>query len=931
MSTPRKMSEKNSSPEISPKSTQGEIEVTDTKKFMSSPEMNIADPGMLFHNIVMRLTDHSSMGDALWFEVGEDLGRFSINEFCLITGMKYVGSTHLIVVESQLITIYFSMLRGVSREHLKLQLSNAANLDNDDDAVKLSLLYLTFFIPLSNANLVKIDPRFFTLADNIADFNDFPWGVLSWESTRTAICNSVENKVSSKRRLLKKNDKVHYSVAGFPHALLVWAYETLPTIALRFSSNYEYVIPRMLSWTTADNVKFDDVMSAFTEVGEKQWLKTTPPHIGTDSQDDVILDSALGTVADMGVQAAMEFLTANKVIVSREDVKAENNKIPKKKRVRLSRLGQRPSASMPHDGSPSKTPNTLIHALPSGLADEPPKEILEEFREWFPKGLLKKTLTGKRPPRYSKMHDTLDKPHELGCMQVGKKTWYYELATTAVWLWNEHIDVAFYYLDQAVPRTETTEGDNGRHNFYSKMRVQNGASWFDINTVLMPIHFEGLKYWALVKLDLTNWTIEVYDSLEHEGYHNSQVREGMEGLSKFIPFLVEKNSLFEFKRRDPPGNYPIPVTIMKDIPKQANVMKGSELFVVKWFDDVHTCSIEIVQGHHRQAKSWMIGECVKAKYLDPTISLYRPSEIMRDMQAEFGVSFNYLRAWRGKEAALTSLRGDDAESYKCTFPYMLIFNLVYPDAAFGICVQHLAANSKTRYKDFKGPLKTYFDGASRSYLLSEFHRHMKSIRGLNPDMHRYLVEADPTKALLQRWFVERREEALKITSKVAPKAEKLIRTHFSIGLKETFEYAVTSNTGQIWIVDMSERTCTCRRFQIDQILCPHAMIVCNHRRIDPYNYCSNYYTKDYLYACYAHVVHPIGRAEGWDVSEEVSLQIVNPPTTKCGPGRPQVRRIPSQGEEHELNRCGRCNGYGHNRQTCTNSVPLRKRPTRPDT
>ncbi|GMN70235.1 hypothetical protein TIFTF001_039279 [Ficus carica] len=163
MSMPRKMSEKNSSPEISPKSTQGEIEVNDTKKFMSSPEMNIADPGMLFHNIVMRLTDHSSMGDALWFEVGEDLGRFSINEFCLITGMKCVGSTHLPVVESRLITRYFSTLRGVSREHLELQLSNAANLDNDDDAVKLSLLYLTFSIPLSNANSVKIDPKFLPL------------------------------------------------------------------------------------------------------------------------------------------------------------------------------------------------------------------------------------------------------------------------------------------------------------------------------------------------------------------------------------------------------------------------------------------------------------------------------------------------------------------------------------------------------------------------------------------------------------------------------------------------------------------------------------------------------------------------------------------------------------------------------------------------
>ena len=263
---------KNLSQWLTPKQYAAVIDQRCIKQFLRLSTLGWA--GQLFHNIVMRLTDHSSMGDALWFEVGEDLGRFSINEFCLITGMKCVGSTHLQVVDSRLVTRYFSTLRGVSREHLELQLSNAANLDNDDDAVKLSILYLTFSIPLSNANSVKIDPRFFALADNIGDFNDFPWGVLSWEATRTAICNSVENRVSSKRRPLKKTGKVHYSVAGFPHALLVWAYETLPTIALKFSSNYEHAIPRMLSWTTADNVKFDDVMAAFTEVGEQQVQKT---------------------------------------------------------------------------------------------------------------------------------------------------------------------------------------------------------------------------------------------------------------------------------------------------------------------------------------------------------------------------------------------------------------------------------------------------------------------------------------------------------------------------------------------------------------------------------------------------------------------------------------------------------------------------------
>ncbi|GMN31349.1 hypothetical protein TIFTF001_050734 [Ficus carica] len=224
----------------------------------------------------MRLTDHSGMGDALWFEVGEDLGRFSINEFCLITGMKCVGSTHLPpMVESRLITRYFLTLRGVSRENLELQMSNA-NFDNDDDAVKLSLLYMIFCIHLSNANSVKIDSKFFALADNLDDFNDFPWGVLSWKATRSAICNTVENKMSSKRIPLKKSEKVHYSIAGFPHVLLVWTYETLPSIAVKFTTKYDQAIPRMLSWITADNVKFDDVMSAFTAVGENQCFVIMP-------------------------------------------------------------------------------------------------------------------------------------------------------------------------------------------------------------------------------------------------------------------------------------------------------------------------------------------------------------------------------------------------------------------------------------------------------------------------------------------------------------------------------------------------------------------------------------------------------------------------------------------------------------------------------
>ncbi|GMN69282.1 hypothetical protein TIFTF001_038329 [Ficus carica] len=551
------------------KRKQGEMDVKDSKKLISALEDKISKSEEAFHNIVMRLTDHSGMSDALCFELGEDLGRFSINELCLITGLKCVGSTHLPVMSN-------------------------SKFDNDDDAVKLSLLYIIFCIPLSNASSVKIDPKFFVMADNLDAFNDFPWGMLSWEATRTAI------------------------------------YTT--SIASKFTTKYDQAIPRMMSWTTADNVMFDDIFAAFTtlkcfalmpteEELKNPWVarlyskkpkavpQLPPPksyvprpstntkfewrdfqkeirgqvaslnnkledlkkeqktsNLAEGSQNTTSPD--IGAVTDMGVQAAMEFLTADK--------------IPKKKRARLSRLGQRLSSRMTEVGSPSKAPSKLIYALPPGLADEPPKETLDEFREWINKGVLKRTPLGKWPPRNNAKHETLDKPHDLGFMV--------------------HIGVAFYYLRKKIkqfPELEQRKVTTVDTFFSSKVRslwhvyqsspdkfdwgscesilkimlgvcVQSGSSWFEVNTLLIPIHLADLKHWALVKLDLTSWTIEVYDSLQHEGPHNSKVREGVECISMFIPLLAERLSLFDFKPREPPESYPIPVTIMKDIPQQAN-------------------------------------------------------------------------------------------------------------------------------------------------------------------------------------------------------------------------------------------------------------------------------------------------------------------------------------------------------------------------
>ena len=71
------------------------------------------------------------------------------------------------------------------------------------------------------------------------------------------------------------------------------------------------------------------------------------------------------------------------------------------------------------------------------------------------------------------------------------------------------------------------------------------------------------------------------------------------------------------------------------------------------------------------------------------------------------------------------------------------------------------------------------------------------------------------------------------------------------------------------IVDIHERTCSCRVFQLDQLVCAH--IIANYLtvRVDYINLCSDYYSKDLLVMAYAKLVEPVGDITDWDISEEI--------------------------------------------------------------
>ncbi|XP_022851997.1 uncharacterized protein LOC111373660, partial [Olea europaea var. sylvestris] len=103
-------------------------------------------------------------------------------------------------------------------------------------------------------------------------------------------------------------------------------------------------------------------------------------------------------------------------------------------------------------------------------------------------------------------------------------------------------------------------------------------------------------------------------------------------------------------------------------------------------------------------------------------------------------------------------------------------------------------------------------------------------------------------------------------------------------------FFVISNDRSTFVVDIEERTCTCRMMQVDLMPCPHALAVIAHTKRDPYAYCSYYYTKEAFLKAYEHSVYPIGNPYEWTVPNEVQNQIVLPPDQKRSCGRPAEKR-----------------------------------------
>ncbi|XP_062100632.1 uncharacterized protein LOC133806558 [Humulus lupulus] len=94
-----------------------------------------------------------------------------------------------------------------------------------------------------------------------------------------------------------------------------------------------------------------------------------------------------------------------------------------------------------------------------------------------------------------------------------------------------------------------------------------------------------------------------------------------------------------------------------------------------------------------------------------------------------------------------------------------------------------------------------------------------------------------------------------------------------------------------WIVNIKERNCTCNRFQKDEMSCGHALAMMKEMNIDPYDYCSHYYTTKVWLETYDATVYPVGKQQHWELPDFFKDIIVLPPFERVKAGRQKKRII----------------------------------------
>uniref|UniRef100_A0A2N9EY34 SWIM-type domain-containing protein n=1 Tax=Fagus sylvatica TaxID=28930 RepID=A0A2N9EY34_FAGSY len=226
---------------------------------------------------------------------------------------------------------------------------------------------------------------------------------------------------------------------------------------------------------------------------------------------------------------------------------------------------------------------------------------------------------------------------------------------------------------------------------------------------------------------------------------------------------------------------------------------------------------------------------------------------------------------------------------------------VCPDMDHKACVRHIYANF--RDSGYRGKaLKDKLWGAASAYTEFEFDAYMAELKKLLPPAYEYLSKIpvatwsrdkpiltmlDTIGRKLMRRFQVNRASIAKMSEKLCPKIQVKVE---KAEIKTSECLLMYSGEGkyevdyrqQKFVVNLREKTCGCKKWDITGIPCHHAISAILHQGSKIEDYVDHCYTIEKYKKSYEPIIHPVPSMEQWTRTQ---YDPVDPPLERCHPGR----------------------------------------------
>ncbi|KAK3225663.1 hypothetical protein Dsin_005525 [Dipteronia sinensis] len=203
---------------------------------------------------------------------------------------------------------------------------------------------------------------------------------------------------------------------------------------------------------------------------------------------------------------------------------------------------------------------------------------------------------------------------------------------------------------------------------------------------------------------------------------------------------------------------------------------------------------------------------------------------------------------------------------------------IFPNGAHGICAYHLAKNLKQHCRK-RGDVIYHYYCAAYTYHVEEFDRLMAELKSIYPNVYDELVEVGIQK--FSSVHSPRKSNARETPTFLTNVADQHIKERV-LALQRCEIHPIDFDRFKVedqWkeaIIDLEQRSCSCREWDLDELLCIHAMTVQTFKGMPINALCSDFFTTGWLKQAYAMAMNPVPKPKVWDIADDVRTRVVLP-------------------------------------------------------